>query len=65
MGRLPPEEWAWDELVAFLSMRTDIFRPALIAELREHAYEFSVQVQLCTPEVFCKAILKVSISKVN
>jgi hypothetical protein len=97
MGRLPVEQWAWDELFAFVSFGAleprnlllqkywtmgavrhgdyvakvrvapvnefaarvvhrmldpasapDIFRPALVAELREHSYEFDVQVQLCT-----------------
>jgi hypothetical protein len=97
MGKLPDEEWAWDELIAFMSFGAlepknvllstywtmgalrhgdyiakvrvtpvrefaeqvvrraldpasapDIFRPALVAELREHPYEFDVQVQLCT-----------------
>jgi hypothetical protein len=97
MGTLPPEEWAWEELGAFLSFRTtkpinlllstfwsmgsvrhgdyiakvratpvqqyadqverraleptsaaEVFRPALVAELRERPYEFDLQVQLCT-----------------
>jgi hypothetical protein len=97
MGKFPADEWAWDELLAFLSLgklepknlllstywtmgamrhgdyiakvrvapvqefadqvvrRTldpgsapDIFRPALVAELRAHGYEFDLQVQLCT-----------------
>jgi hypothetical protein len=97
MGKLPRDEWAWDELGAFLSFRTvparnlllstywtmgavrhgdyvakvrvtpvqefadrverrildpasapEIFRPALVAELRERPYGFEVQVQLCT-----------------
>jgi hypothetical protein len=96
MGTLPPEEWAWEELHAFLSLRqlklinlllssywtmgavrhgdyiakvratpvqvyadqvvrraldptsaAEVFRPALVAELRERPYEFDVQVQLC------------------
>jgi hypothetical protein len=96
-GTLPPEEWAWNELGAFLQLvqikyinlllstywtmgavrhgdhvakvrvapvqeladrvvrRTldpsadeQVFRPALVAELRERPYEFDVQVQLCT-----------------
>jgi hypothetical protein len=96
MGKLPPEEWAWDELGAFLSFRqlkpinlllstywtmgavphgdymakarvaparvcadqvvrrtldpsstAEVFRPALVAELRERPYEFDLQVQLC------------------
>jgi hypothetical protein len=96
MGTLPPEEWAWEELGAFLSFRVlkpinlllstywtmgavrhgdyiakvratpvqafadqverraldptsaaEVFRPALVAELRERPYEFDVQVQLC------------------
>jgi hypothetical protein len=95
-GTLPPEEWAWDELGAFLSLTQikpvnlllstywtmgavrhgdyiakvrvapvqahadqvvrrlvdpasapDIFRPGLVAELRERPYEFDIQVQLC------------------
>jgi hypothetical protein len=96
MSTLPPEEWAWDELVAFAALgqikpmnlllytywtmgavrhgdyiakvrvapvqeiadrverRTldlksakEVFRPALVAELRERPYEFDIQVQLC------------------
>jgi hypothetical protein len=96
-GTLPPEEWAWEELGAFLQLAqvkyvnlllstywtmgsvrhgdyvakvrvapvqsfadgvvqraldpaaTDqVFRPALVAELRERPYEFDVQVQLST-----------------
>jgi hypothetical protein len=96
MGKLLPEQWAWEELGAFLSLRqltpinlllstywtmgavrhgdyiakvrvtpvqasadqvvrrtldptsaTHIFRPALVAELRERPYEFDIQVQLC------------------
>jgi hypothetical protein len=96
-GTLPPEQWAWEELGAFLQLaqhkpvnlllstywtmgavrhgdyvakvrvapvqsfadrverRTldptsaqQVFRPALVAELRERPYEFDVQVQLCT-----------------
>ncbi|MGH9548437.1 MAG: hypothetical protein ACRD3W_03640, partial [Terriglobales bacterium] len=96
MGKLPPEEWAWEELGAFLSLRQlkpinlllstywtmgavrhgdyiakvrvtpapayadqvvrrtldpasaiSIFRPALVAELRERPYEFDMQAQLC------------------
>lgn len=96
MGTLPPEEWAWEELGAFLSFQQikplnlllssywtmgavrhgdylakvratpvpayadqvvrhaldlaaapQVFRPALVAELRERPYEFDLQVQLC------------------
>ena len=96
-GTLPPEEWAWEELGAFLQLAQhkyvnlllstywtmgavrhgdyiakvrvapvqsfadrvvrraldpassqEVFRPALVAELRERPYEFDVQVQLCT-----------------
>jgi len=96
-GTLPPEEWAWEELGAFLQLAQhkyinlllqtywtmgavrhgdyiakvrvapvqsfadrvarraldsasaqQVFRPALVAELRERPYEFDVQVQLCT-----------------
>jgi len=96
-GTLPPEEWAWEELGAFLQLaqtkpvnlllstywtmgavrhgdyvakvrvapvqsfadrveqRTldltsaeQVFRPALVAELRKRPYEFDVQVQLST-----------------
>ena len=96
-GTLRPEEWAWEELGAFLQLTqtkpvnlllstywtmgavrhgdyiakvrvapvpsfadrvvrraldltsaTEVFRPALVAELRERPYEFDVQVQLCT-----------------
>jgi hypothetical protein len=96
-GTLPPEEWAWEELGAFLRLAQtkpvnlllstywtmgavrhgdyvakvrvapvqsfadrvvqreidlesagQVFRPALIAELRERPYEFDVQVQLST-----------------
>ena len=96
MGTLAPEDWAWDELAAFLSLgrlqpvnlllstywtmgavrhgeyvakvrvapakesaekvvrrlldpmsARDIFRPALVAELKERPYEFDLQVQLC------------------
>ena len=95
-GTLPPEEWAWDELGAFLAMARigcvnlllstywtmgavrhgdyiakvrvapvpsfaekvtrraldlesadEVFRPALVAELRARPYEFDIQVQLC------------------
>ncbi len=95
-GTLPPEEWAWDELGTYLSLRNikpvnlllytystmgavrhgdyiakvrltptraaadqvvrrlldtasapDVFRPALVDELRERPYEFDIQVQLC------------------
>jgi catalase len=97
MDSLPRDEWAWDELGAFLSARSieaknlllstywtmgamrhgdyvakvrvtpvqefaeqvvrrtldpasaaEVFRPTLVAELREHPYEFDLQVQLCT-----------------
>jgi len=96
-GTLPPEEWAWEELGAFLHLAQhkyinlllqtywtmgavrhgdyvakvrvapvqsfadrvarraldpaaaqQVFRPALVEELRERSYEFDVQVQLCT-----------------
>jgi hypothetical protein len=96
-GTLPPEEWAWEELGAFLQLAQhkpinlllntywtmgavrhgdyvakvrvapvqsfadrvarraldpnsaeEIFRPALVAELRERPYEFDIQVQLST-----------------
>jgi hypothetical protein len=96
-GTLPPEEWAWEELGAFLQLAQvkyinlllstywtmgsvrhgdyvakvrvapvqsfadgvvqraldpaateQVFRPALVAELRERPYEFDVQVQLST-----------------
>jgi len=96
-GTLPPEEWAWEELGAFLRLSQtkpvnlllstywtmaavrhgdyvakvrvapvqsfaerveqraldlnsaeQVFRPALVAELRKRPYEFDVQVQLCT-----------------
>jgi hypothetical protein len=96
-GTLPPEQWAWEELAAFVQLaqipyvnlllstywtmgalrhgdyiakvrvapvkefadrvvrRTldvnsaqQVFRPALVAELRERPYEFDIQVQLCT-----------------
>ena len=96
MGKLPPEEWAWDELGAFLRLKQvkpinlllstfwtmasvrhgdyiakvrvtpvqeyadrvtrrtldltsarEVFRPALVAELKERPYEFDIQVQLC------------------
>jgi hypothetical protein len=96
-GTLPPEEWAWEELGAFLTLvqvkfvnlllstywtmgavrhgdyiakvrvapvqsyadrvvqraldptsTEQVFRPALVAELRERPYEFDVQVQLST-----------------
>ncbi len=96
MGTLAPEEWAWDELGAFLQVSKtppvnillsthwtmaavrhgmyvaksrlaptkestekvtrrlldptaapDIYRPALIAELRAHPCEYDLQVQLC------------------
>ncbi len=95
-GTLPPEQWAWEELGAFLQLTQhkfvnlllstywtmgavrhgdyiakvrvapvqsfadrvvqraldptsvlQVFRPALVAELRERPYEFDVQVQLC------------------
>jgi hypothetical protein len=95
-GTLPPEEWTWDELGAYLSLlqikplnlllstywtmaavrhgdyiakvrvapaqayadqvvrrlldpasAPDVFRPGLVAELRERPYEFDIQVQLC------------------
>jgi catalase len=96
-GTLPPEQWAWEELGAFLqlaqtkpvnlllstywtmgavrhgeyvakvrvapvqsfadrveqraldlSAAQQVFRPALVAELRDRSYEFDLQVQLCT-----------------
>lgn len=96
-GTLAPEDWAWEELAAFVRMgqiklvnlllstywtmgavrhgdyvaklrvapvqsfadkvkrraldlqsADDVFRPALVAELRERPYEFDIQVQLCT-----------------
>ena len=96
MGTLAPEDWAWDELGAFLSLKrvqpvnlllstywtmgavrhgeyvakvrvapvkeaaekvarrhldptsaSEVFRPALVAELKERPYEFDLQVQLC------------------
>jgi hypothetical protein len=96
-GTLPPEQWAWEELGAFLQLAQhkyinlllqtywtmgavrhgdyvakvrvapvqsfadhvvrrsldpistqQVFRPALVAELRERPYEFDIQVQLCT-----------------
>ncbi|MBV9211806.1 MAG: catalase family protein [Acidobacteria bacterium] len=96
-GTLPPEEWAWEELGAFLQLvqhkpvnlllstywtmgavrhgdyvakvrvapvqsfadrvvqraidlnsAEQVFRPALVAELRERPYEFDIQVQLST-----------------
>jgi len=96
-GTLPPEQWAWEELAAFLHLAQtkpvnlllstywtmgavrhgdyvakvraapvqsfadrveqraldltsaeQVFRPALVAELRKRPYEFDVQVQLCT-----------------
>jgi hypothetical protein len=96
-GTLPPEQWAWEELGAFLQLAQtkpvnlllstywtmgavrhgdyiakvrvapvqsfadrvqqraldltsaeQVFRPALVAELRKQPYEFDVQVQLCT-----------------
>jgi hypothetical protein len=96
MGTLEPEDWAWDELAAILSLRrvqsvnlllstywtmgavrhgeyvakvrvapakeaaekvarrhldpasaAEVFRPALVAELKERPYEFDIQVQLC------------------
>lgn len=96
-GTLPPEQWAWEELGAFLRLAQtkpvnlllstywtmgavrhgdyvakvrvapvqsfadrveqraldltsaeQVFRPALVAELRERPYEFDVQVQLST-----------------
>jgi hypothetical protein len=95
-GTLPPEQWAWEELGAFLQLAQtkpvnlllstywtmgavrhgdyvakvrvapvqsfadrverraldltsaeQVFRPALVAELRTRPYEFDVQVQLC------------------
>jgi hypothetical protein len=95
-GQLPPEQWAWAELGAFLALAhikpvnlllstywtmgavrhgdyiakvrvapvqacadrvvwrvfdpanaPDIFRPGLVAELRERPFEFDIQVQLC------------------
>ncbi len=96
-GTLPPEQWAWEELGAFLQLAQtkpvnlllstywtmgavrhgdyvakvrvapvqsfadrveqrsldltsaeQVFRPALVAELRERPYEFDIQVQLST-----------------
>jgi catalase len=96
-GTLPPEQWAWEELGAFLRLAQtkpvnlllstywtmgavrhgdyvakvrvapvqsfadrveqraldlasaeQVFRPALVAELRKGPYEFDLQVQLCT-----------------
>jgi hypothetical protein len=96
MDSLPPEEWAWEELAALLTVAQvkpvnlllstywtmgaarhgdymakvrvapakafadrvtrraldltsaeEVLRPALVAELKEHPYEFDIQVQLC------------------
>jgi hypothetical protein len=96
-GTLPPEQWAWEELGAFLQLSQtkpvnlllstywtmgavrhgdyvakvrvapvqsfadrveqraldltsaeQVFRPALVAELRKRPYELDIQVQLCT-----------------
>jgi hypothetical protein len=96
-GTLAPDQWAWHELLAFLTVAQarpinlllstywtmgavrhgdfiakvrfapvaafaervvqraldpasspDVFRPALVAELRDRPYEFDIQVQLCT-----------------
>lgn len=96
LGRLPPEQWAWDEVLVAakglgiapvnlllstywtmgavrhgeyvakirlapapeaaarvaqreldLSTAAEVYRPALVAELRERPYEFDLQVQLC------------------
>src|SRR5262245_18732984 len=96
-GTLPPDQWAWEELGAFLRLAQtkpinlllstywtmvavrhgdyvakvrvapvqsfadrveqraldlasaeQVFRPALVAELRKRPYEFDLQVQLCT-----------------
>ncbi|MBZ4018580.1 catalase family protein [Streptomyces purpurogeneiscleroticus] len=93
-GTLEPDEWAWEELLAFLTVSqqplmnvllstyttmgavrhgdyiakvriapdpacaatvakrrlapaTEVFRPALVAELRERPHAFDIQVQLC------------------
>jgi hypothetical protein len=95
-GTLPPEQWAWEELRAFLTVSQrplvnlllstywtmgavrhgdciakvrmtpapvfadkvvqrsvdltsgpEVFRPALVTELRDRPYEFDIQVQLC------------------
>ena len=95
-GTLHPDHWAWDELLAFLTVArahpvnlllstywtmgavrhgdyiakvrfapvpafaqkvvqraldvtsaSEVFRPALVAELRDRPYEFDIQVQLC------------------
>jgi hypothetical protein len=97
MGRLPREEWAWDEVLVIagglrttpvnlllstywtmgavrhgsyvakvrlapaaessarvtrrdldLASASEVYRPALVAELREHPCQFDIQVQLCT-----------------
>jgi hypothetical protein len=98
LGTLPQEEWAWDELLAFLSLTRnkptnlllstywtmgavrhgdyiakvsmapvpayadrvvrremtltpvipEVYRPALVDELRERPFEFDLRVQLCT-----------------
>ncbi|HVG00841.1 MAG TPA: catalase family protein [Chloroflexia bacterium] len=97
MGTLEPEDWAWDELIAFLKLKagmqsvnlllytywtmaavrhgeyvakvraapakeaaekvvrrhldptsaSELYGPALVAELKERPYEFDLQVQLC------------------
>jgi hypothetical protein len=79
-GTLDEDNWAWEELFAFLKVAQirpvnlllstywtmgavrhgdylakvrfapvpEVYRPALVAELRDRPYEFDVQVQLCT-----------------
>src|SRR5262249_5611088 len=96
MDTLPPEDWAWEELAALLTVAQvkpvnlllftywtmaavrhgdyiakvrvaparefadrvtrraldlmstrEVFRPALVAELKEHPHEFDIQIQLC------------------
>jgi hypothetical protein len=49
--RLTPPRAAADQVVRRLldtASAPDVFRPALVDELRERPYEFDLQVQLCT-----------------
>jgi hypothetical protein len=109
-GKLPPEQWAWDELGLFLALAQikpvnlllstywtmgavrhgdyiakvrvapvqayadrvvwrvfdpanapEIFRPGLVAELRERPFEFDIQVQLCV-DLECMPVEDVTVA---
>ena len=63
-GSPGPPERAWEAPVSEfgdlvtrrsldLKSAGEVFRPALVAELKEHPYEFDIQVQLCADASKC------------